>query len=224
MMERAFVVDDQASVRKALARLLVSAGFEVAEFGSAQEFLNSGAAEASGCLILDLAMPGINGMGLQDALNASGSVLPIIFLTGKGDIETGVLAMQHGAADFLTKPVDDEKLLAAVSRAMLRNREARLARDEVDSVQRRVATLTPRECEVLALVVMGKLNKQIADVLGTAEKTIKVHRARVMLKMQAGSLAELVRLADQVGIAGPGKRAPIEVIERPYSPRTDQES
>lgn len=197
-----FLVDDQPAVLKALSRLMVSAGFDVTPFGSAQDFLDSGNADGRGCLVLDLAMPGMNGMALQQALVARASALPIIFLTGHGDIDTGVQAMKCGAADFLTKPVDGDKLLLAVGVAVERNRQTHLDRAELDDILERLSDLTPREREVLALVVEGKLNKQVAAELGTVEKTIKVHRARVMTKMKVRSLAELVRLVNQVGIRG----------------------
>lgn len=197
---RVFLVDDQPAVLKALARLLVSAGFEVAPFESAPAFLDSGYAETPGCLVLDLSMPGMNGLELQQALAARDSLLPVIFLSGHGDIESGVQAMKFGAADFLTKPVDGDKLLRTVLAAFESNRKSRLERAELDDIRQRLAGLTPREREVLALVVDGKLNKQAAASLGTTEKTIKVHRARVMSKMRVSSLAELVRLADRGGI------------------------
>src|ERR1700693_3368110 len=197
---RVFLVDDQADVLKALSRLLCSAGFEVTTFESAQDFLASGNADALGCLVLDLSMPGMTGLALQQILTLRASVLPIVFLSGYGDIDIGVAAMKLGAADFLTKPVDGDKLIAAVRTAIEKNRQANLSRAELDNINQRLASLTPRERDVLALVVDGKLNKQAADALGTVEKTIKVHRARVMKKMQAKSLAELVRLADRAGI------------------------
>jgi len=199
---RVFLVDDQPAVLKALSRLMISAGFDVASFGSAQDFLDSGNANALGCLVLDLAMPGMDGMALQQALVACASTLPVIFLTGHGDIDTGVQAMKFGAADFLTKPVDGDKLLSAVRVAVERNRQTHLDRAELDDILERLANLTPRERQVLALIVEGKLNKQAAAELGTVEKTIKVHRARVMTKMKVRSLAELVRLVDRVGIRG----------------------
>lgn len=202
MTPRVFLVDDQPAVLKALSRLLVSAGLEVATFGSAQAFLDSGNVDAVGCLVLDLAMPGMNGMELQQELVARVSALPVIFLTGHGDIDTGVQAMKYGAADFLTKPVDGDKLLSAVHTAFELNRQTLLDRADIDEIKERLASLTPREREVLALVVEGKLNKQAAAELGTVEKTIKVHRARVMTKMKVRSLAELVRLVDRVGIHG----------------------
>lgn len=199
---RVFLVDDQPAVLKALSRLMISAGFDVSSFGSAQDFLDSGNANAPGCLVLDLAMPGMDGMALQQALVACASTLPVIFLTGHGDIDTGVQAMKFGATDFLTKPVDGDKLLSAVRVAFERNRHTHLDRAELDDILERLADLTPRERQVLALIVEGKLNKQAAAELGTVEKTIKVHRARVMTKMKVRSVAELVRLVDRVGIRG----------------------
>ncbi|MDO8179625.1 MAG: response regulator [Undibacterium sp.] len=199
---RIFLIDDQPAVLKALSRLLGSAGYAVTSFGAAQDFLDSGNTAAAGCVVLDLAMPGMNGLAMQLALKACDSALPIIFLTGHGDIDTGVRAMKLGAFDFLTKPVDDERLLAAVHAALERNHQIRSDRTERDDILQRLAELTPREREVLSLVVEGKLNKQVAADLGTVEKTIKVHRARVMTKMKVRTLAELVRLADKVGIRG----------------------
>jgi FixJ family two-component response regulator len=195
-----FVVDDEESVRKALARLMRSAGFTVAVFGSPQEFLQARNPDTPGCLVLDLAMPGLNGLELQQTLAAQGPGWPIIFLTGRADIPMSVQAMKQGALDFLTKPVNDENLLAAVRNAIEKDRVGRQARAELAEIQRRLATLTPREREVLAHVVSGRLNKQTAADLGTVEKTVKVHRARVMEKMRAQSLADLVRLAERVGI------------------------
>jgi FixJ family two-component response regulator len=197
---RVFLVDDQADILKALSRLLCSAELEVTTFGSGQDFLDSGNADAPGCLVLDLSMPGMTGLTLQRILTLRSSVLPIIFLTGHGDIGIGVEAMKLGAADFLTKPVDGDKLIAAVRKAIEKNRQAHLSRAELDDINQRLTSLTPREREVLTLVVDGKLNKQAADALGTVEKTIKVHRARVMKKMKVKSLAELVRLAARAGV------------------------
>jgi RNA polymerase sigma factor (sigma-70 family) len=195
---RVFLVDDQPAILKALARLLASAGFEVAPYESAQAFLASGNAAAPGCLVLDLSMPDMDGMALQQALAGQGSALPLIFLTGHGDIASGVRAMKLGAFDFLTKPVDDGKLLAAVQAALERNAQQRTADAEREELRQRHASLTPREREVMALLVEGLLNKQVAAELGTVEKTVKVHRARVMAKMQVRSLTALVRLADRL--------------------------
>ena len=197
-----FVVDDDASVLKGLRRLLAAAGLEVAGFESPQQFLERFDPGAPGCLVLDLAMPGLNGMELQQELAARGSTLPVVFLTGHGDVPTSVQAMKRGAADFLTKPVDEKDLLAAVRNAFEKGRALRMAHAETAEIGRRLATLTPREREVLQHIVAGKRNKQVAGELGTVEKTVKVHRARVMEKMQARSLAELVRLAERAGIRG----------------------
>ncbi|HTD15107.1 MAG TPA: response regulator [Chthoniobacterales bacterium] len=195
-----FVVDDELSVRQSLSHLLRAAGLNVAVFDSAQAFLESYDPSAPGCLVLDLAMPGLNGLELQEALAVKGSLLPIIFLTGRGDLPSGVKAMKRGAVDFLAKPVDAADLIEAVRSGIEKERVARRADAELKEIRRRLATLTPREYEVLRHVVSGKLNKQIAADLGTVEKTVKVHRARVMEKVKAASLAELVRMAQRAGI------------------------
>jgi FixJ family two-component response regulator len=185
------VVDDDALVLKSLGRLLRSAGFAVRTFPSPHDFLAQNTAGEPGCLVLDLTMPGLDGLQLQERI---GNAWPVVFLSGNADVPASVTAMKAGAVDFLTKPVDREKLLAAVRIAIGRDRSARAEREARDSIASRLAALTPRQREVLEGVVAGKLNKQIAAELGTAEKTVKVHRARVMKKMCAGSLAELVRL------------------------------
>jgi len=197
---RVFVVDDEEPVRRALARLLRSAGFEPAGFGSPTEFLAAFDPATPGCLVLDVAMPGLNGLELQQALAARGADIPIIFLTGRADIPMSVSAMKKGAVDFLTKPVNDENLLAAVRHALEQDHVGRQARAELAIIRQRWATLTPREREVLAEVVNGRLNKQIAADLGTVEKTIKVHRARVMEKMAVRSVAALVKLTERIGL------------------------
>ncbi len=195
-----FVVDDEPDVRRALSRLLRSAGFDVQVFSSAAEFLDAHEPDAPGCLILDLAMPEMNGLELQQRLSLMGCKRPIVFLTGKGDIPKTVQAMKSGAVDFLTKPVDGADLLKAVDVALGKDAEERASREVHATLKERLSRLTPREREVLQHVVTGRLNKQIAAELGTVEKTIKVHRARVMQKMGAGSLAELVQLASMAGI------------------------
>lgn len=197
---RVFLVDDQPAVLKAMSRLLQSADINCVTFESAQAFLESGSANKAGCVVLDLSMPGMDGMALQRKLNELGSDLPLIFLTGHGSIDTGVLAMKLGAQDFLTKPVDGEKLLAAVHTAFECNQRARLAKAEKQVIQARLDSLTPRELEVLHLLIEGKLNKQVAAELGTVEKTIKVHRAKVMSKMDVGSVAALIHLLEKLKV------------------------
>jgi len=193
-----FIVDDDPAVLKSLSRLLRATRFTVVTFGSPQEFLEQHNPHIPGCLVLDVAMPGLNGLELQEALRVKGSAIPIIFLTGHGDIPMSVQAMKGGALDFLTKPVRDEDLLKAVEAALEKDRIERQSRAELDDIQKRLATLTPREREVLSHVVSGQLNKQIANDLGTVEQTVKVHRARVMEKMKVNSVAELVRLTERL--------------------------
>ena len=197
-----FVVDDYAPVRSSISRLLRAAGFAVAGFASAGDFLAQYDPGVCGCLVLDLAMPAVNGLELQRILEKTGSLLPIIFLTGHGDIPKSVQAMKHGASDFLTKPVNDEDLLVAVRVAIEKDRALRQEQAELSEIRARLATLTPREREVLEYVVAGKLNKQIAGDLGTVEQTVKAHRAQVMEKMKVRSVAELVRLTQRCGISG----------------------
>ena len=197
-----YVVDDDPDVLKSMARLLDSAGFAVIGFPSSESFLERFDRAAPGCIVLDLAMPGLSGLELQQTLESQGCLLPIVFLTGRGDIASSVRAMKRGAADFLTKPVDEEVLIAAVREALARDRELRAIRAQRDRVAESLATLTAREREVLALIVAGRLNKQIAAELGTVEKTIKFHRANLMRKLGVGSLAELVKLAERAGVGG----------------------
>jgi len=194
-----FLVDDDASVLRGLERLLRAAGFAVRGFTSPEAFLEQHDPAAPGCAVLDLAMNGLSGLELQRALAARGGDRPVIFLTGRGDIAATVQAMKAGATDFLTKPVPAQDLVTAVRLGIEKDRQARAARAGVEG---RLATLTPREHEVLRLVVAGRLNKQIAADLGMAEKTVKVHRGRMMAKMGIRSVAELVRMTTITAIAG----------------------
>jgi len=198
-----FIVDDDPSVRKSLTRLLTSSGYGVEAFGSAREFLAREPHPGPSCLVLDVRMPGLTGLELQERLVAGGRRMSIVFVTGHVDVPKSVQAMKGGAVDLLTKPVDAKDLIAAVQRCLVKSAQDLSAETRVTEVQRRVKLLTAREVEVFALVVTGMLNKQIAAALGIGEKTVKVHRARVMEKMQAGSVAELVRLADAVGVIVP---------------------
>src|SRR6266550_188874 len=197
-----FVVDDYAPGRRSISRLLRAAGFAVTAFASAKEFLAEYDPETPGCLVLDLVMPAVSGLELQDILADRGSLLPIIFLTAYGDIPKSVQAMKLGASDFLAKPVNDEDLLAAVRLAIEKHRALRREQAELSEIQARLATLTPREREVLEYVVAGKMNKQIAGELGTVEQTVKIHRAHVMQKMRVQSVPELVRMTERCGIGG----------------------
>ena len=195
-----FVVDDDASVRCALARLIHSMGMQVKTFASGQELLSSQVPKGPACLVLDMLLTEENGLVLQDALRTSERHLPIIFLTGYGTIPICVQALKAGAVDFLQKPVDESTLLEAIGKALAEDQCTQRTRGTQAVLAQRAATLTPREREVMALVVTGLLNKQIAAGLGTSEKTIKIHRAHVMQKMQAATLPELVRMAHAVGL------------------------
>ena len=197
-----FVVDDDAAVRKAVSRLLRSAGLAVVVFASPGEFLARYNPATPGCLVLDVAMPGFSGLQLQTALSEKGSILPIIFLTGHGDVSQSVQAMKGGAIDFLTKPVNAKNLLPAIHAAIEKDAVARQEQARLSEIGAGLNTLTPREREVLEHVVAGQLNKQIADDLGITEATVKMHRARVMAKMKVQSVADLVRLAELCGIRG----------------------
>jgi FixJ family two-component response regulator len=198
-----YVIDDDESVRRSLARLLRSAGLNAETFASAQAFLERQLPDRTACLVLDVRLPGPSGLDLQAALARAERAVPIIFITGHGNVPMSVQAMKGGAVDFLQKPFDEEALLGAVDRALARSRQARSERAERLTIQRRFDTLTPRERQVLGLVVAGLLNKQIAAHLGAAEKTIKIHRGRVMRKMEAGSVADLVRMSQRIGVEPP---------------------
>ena len=195
-----YVVDDDPSVRAGLSRLLQSMGLTVKTFASAREFLEQPVSEEPGCLIVDLRMPAMNGLELQEQLMTRNLNLPVIFLTGYGTVPASVRAMKRGAVDFLEKPVDDQVLLDAIYQALEKDRENSHHQAEAKAIQDRLKSLTPREYEVFTLITTGLLNKQVAYELGTAEKTIKVHRARIMEKMHCESLAQLVRLAEKAGI------------------------
>jgi FixJ family two-component response regulator len=193
-----YVLDDDARVRRALGRLLRTAGHTVELFDSAEELLSSLPDDRPGCLVSDLRLPEVNGLDLFAMLRMAGHRLPIVFITGYGDVPTSVKAMKFGAVDFLTKPVDEHELLGAVGRALRRDARTRRLVAETQEARERFTLLTPREREVFALVVKGNLNKQIAGRLGTTEQTVKVHRGRVMQKMGVGSLAQLVHLSERL--------------------------
>jgi FixJ family two-component response regulator len=195
-----YVVDDDASVLCALARLIRSFGMQVETFATGRAFLGCKVPEGPACVVMDVRLSGENGLILQDALRSSERRLPIIFITGHGTVPLCAQALKAGAVDFLLKPVDEQDLLEAIARAIEEDCWTQAKQRKRAAIAWRVATLTPREQDVMALVITGRLNKQIADELGASEKTIKVHRARVMQKMQVTSVAELVRMADTVGI------------------------
>ncbi len=199
-----YIVDDDPSIRTSLARLMRSVDLRAQTFSSAQAFLERRPSDEPACMVLDIKMPGQTGLELQQELAAEGFDLPIIFLTGHGNVPVSVTAMKGGALDFLEKPVDDQDLLDAIARAIDRSTRTRTERSERSTIRLRASRLTPRERQVFGLVVDGLLNKQVAGKLGMSEKTVKVHRARVMQKMEADSLAELVRLAERAGIT-PGE-------------------
>ena len=205
------VVDDDASFRTAIERRLKKAGYEVATYPTAQDLLDRLPNESeAGCILLDVRIPGLSGPELQDRLSELGSTLPIVFLTGYADVQTTVRTIKAGAEDFLTKPVSSDDLLAAVERALAHHLATRGQRDKLDTVRAHIATLTPREREVFELIVRGNTNKQVGNILGATERTIKAHRHRVMEKMQVQSLAELVSFAERAGILGDmsGSRQP----------------
>ena len=197
------VIDDDASVRKALDNLFRSVGLEVELFGSPQEFLQSERPDRPGCIVLDVRFPGRSGLDMQREISAANTPLPIIFITGYGDIPMSVRAMKAGAVEFLTKPFRDQDLLDAVGVALEKDRVRRANEVRLSELRSRFQTLTARERQVLSLVIAGRLNKQIAGELGVSEMTVKMHRRQVMRKMQAAGLAQLVRLADQLGLGAP---------------------
>lgn len=195
------VVDDDASFRTAIERRLKLAGYDVATYATAEEFLDAATdSQQPGCILLDVRMPGLSGPDLQERLIAQGSHLPVIFLTGHADTPTTVRAIKAGAEDFLTKPVSSEQLLDAIERALTRQNVARAQRGRLDAFRTRLATLTQRERQVFDLIVIGRINKQAAYELGTTERTVKAHRHQVMEKMQVHSLAELVSVAERLGM------------------------
>lgn len=198
-----FVVDDDAAVRRSLLRLLRSAGWNAEAFASAGDLLERAPVTGPGCVLLDVQMPGMNGLELQGRMVEAGIFLPVVFLSGKGDIPMSVRAMKHGAVDFLVKPVEEGVLFQALDQAIRRQSAEAATRQNRDTVMARLALLSLREREVLERVLQGRLNKQIAYDLGIAEKTVKAHRGRVMEKMEAHTVAELVHLCDAVGLALP---------------------
>ena len=204
-----FVVDDDASMRRSMERVVRSLGFAIQAFASAKEFLDGARVDRPSCLVLDVQMPGLSGLDLQRELANRGVEIPIIFLTGHGDIPMTVRAMKAGAVEFLTKPVKARDLLAAIRGAIERGRASHQARREVEALRERHERLTPREREVLPLVVAGLLNKQIAGELSASERTVKFHRAHIMQKMRAGSLAELVRMAERLGVRPSHRGEPV---------------
>ena len=195
-----FIVDDDPSVRDSMELMLKSVEFNVKTFVSAQDFLTANLQEGPGCLILDVRMPGMSGLDLQEKLVSTKTPLPVIFITGHGTVPMSVRAMKAGAVDFLQKPFEEQDLLDAIYRAIKQQRERQSKTDEADKIQQRFKALTSRECEVFSLLVTGMANKEIAYKLGTSERTVKAHRAQIMEKMNAGSLADLVRFAEKLKI------------------------
>jgi FixJ family two-component response regulator len=218
--ETIFLIDDDLSVREGLSGLIESIGLPVQTFASALEFLSLNPVEAEGCLILDVEMPGMNGLDLQRRMTSSGIFLPIIFLTGHGDIPMTVEALKAGAVHFLTKPVREDALMNAIRQALENDRIIRSERAEIRKVRERFDRLAPRERQVMRLVVSGRLNKQIAHELGISERTVKLHRSQIMRKMCAESLADLVKQAEKLGPVGSGARNGGGVSQAPSSSRS----
>ena len=221
--EVVFLVDDDPSVRTALSRLLRSHGWCVETFGSVGEFLRADRADTPGCLVLDVRMPGTGGLELQDTLRFEGDDLPVVFITGYGDVGTVVQAMKGGAVDFLAKPFDEHELLEAVEKATTHGARARSDREQRQELAERYATLSARERQVFSRVAAGLLNKQIAAELGVSEKTVKVHRAHAVAKLQARSLADLVRIAERLGAGAAGSVTRERAIERELERELERE-
>jgi FixJ family two-component response regulator len=200
------LVDDDALLRMALSRLLMASGYRVVQYESAARFLERAPSDDAGCILLDIDMPGMNGLQLQERLGDAGNTLPIIFLTGRGDIRMSVRAMKAGAEDFLEKPVETDDLFRAIARAVARCGKTHMQRGKLQALHAQFDTLTLREREVFYLLILGKLNKQIAHDLGNAERTVKLHRHNIFAKMQVKSVAELVMIATQLGLVGSGER------------------
>ena len=203
-----FIIDDDPSARTGLTRLVRAAGMKVESFSSAKDFLSSGKLEGPGCIVLDVKMPEMTGPELQDELGGADYCMPIIFLSGHGDVHTTAEAMKKGAVDFLTKPVDKDDLLEAIRVSLEKDTGARTRSNEVSDINEHIKMLTPREYEVMTYVITGMLNKQIAAELGIAEDTVKTHRGRVMQKLEIVSVAELVRLCDKAGISPAEQQSP----------------
>jgi len=213
-----FVVDDDRSVREGLVDMIESLGMQAKAFTSAQQFLQHKRPDTPACLVLDVRLPGLSGLDLQRQLGQSGQPIPIIFITGHGDIPMSVRAMKEGAVEFLTKPFRDQELLDAIHQALKKDRAAREQRAKAADLRRRYDSLTPREREVMQLVIAGRLNKQIAGELGTSEVTVKMHRGQVMHKMKAESVVDLLRMAETMAIVAAGQPQPQTSRKSPPTP------
>ncbi len=211
---RIAIIDDNKSVRTALTRLIKSAGLDCTSYSSARDFLGSPDRELTDCVVTDVIMPELDGLALQEELSAKAPHISVVFITGHGDVSSSVRAMKAGAVDFLEKPVDGEKLLRSIARAVEQSRRSKAARLELFDLERRYSSLTSREREVFGLVTAGLLNKQVGAELGTSEKTVKVQRARVVEKMRATSLADLVRMAQKLGLDSTNKRSERDKVSK----------